>query len=91
MPVPSQPGPLARLFGAVVRVLVATVAFTLTGMGVGLFLGILGMLAYGFIAHIQPDMRHAYRHVAIPLAITLGCLAFLGAIVLEFRARRTRR
>ena len=35
-------------------------------------------------------MRNAYRHVAIPLAITIGCVAFLGALVLEVRASRTR-
>ena len=34
-------------------------------------------------------MRQAYRHVAIPLAITIGCVAFIGALVLEVRTRRS--
>jgi hypothetical protein len=42
------------------------------------------------IAGVQPDMRNAYLHVAIPIAITIGCVALIGALVLEVRARRTR-
>jgi hypothetical protein len=56
-------------------------------MGLGLLLGIIGLVTYGLIAGIQPDMRNAYRHVAIPVAITIGCAAFAGALVLEFRNR----
>lgn len=85
-----QPGPIARNFGSTVRVLFATLLFTAGGMGAGLLLGILGMVTYGLIAGVQPDMRQAYRHFAIPLAITVGTIAFLGALVLEIRARRAR-
>jgi hypothetical protein len=59
-------------------------------MGLGLLLGIIGMITYGLIAGVQPDMRNAYRRVAIPVAITIGCVAFIGALYLEIRARRTR-
>ena len=59
-------------------------------MGAGLLLGILGMVIYGLVAGVQPDMRNAYRHFAIPLAATIGTIAFIGATVLEVRARRTR-
>ena len=72
------------------RVLFTTLLFTAGGMGLGLLLGIIGLITYGLIAGVQPDMRNAYRHVAIPLAITIGCLAFIGALALELRARRTR-
>ena len=90
MSVVRQPGPIARAFGSTVRVLFTTLLFTAGAMGAGLLLGILGMIAYGLVAGVQPDMRNAYRHFAIPLAITIGCIAFLGAIALELRARRTR-
>jgi hypothetical protein len=73
-----------------VRVLFTTLIFTAGGMGVGLFLGILGMVIYGLAAGVQPDMRNAYRHFAIPLAVMVGCAAFAGALVLEIRARRAR-
>ena len=85
-----RPGTFARAFASTVRVLFTTLLFTAAGMGLGLLLGILGMITYGLIAGVQPDMRNAYRHVAIPMAITIGSLAFIGAVVLELRARRTR-
>jgi hypothetical protein len=87
---PAKPGKLAKLFGSTVRVLFTTLLFTCGGMGLGLLLGIIGMIIYGLAAGVQPDMRNAYRHFAIPLAITVGSVAFLGALVLELRARRTR-
>ena len=85
-----QRSKLSILFTSTVRVLFTTLIFTAGGMGLGLLLGIIGMIAYGLAAGVQPDMRNAYRHFAIPLAITVGSVAFLGALVLEFRARRTR-
>ena len=72
------------------RVLFTTLIFAAGGMGLGLLLGILGLISYGLIAGVQPDMRNAYRHVAIPLAIAIGSLAFAGAVILEFRSARTR-
>jgi hypothetical protein len=77
------------LFTSTVRVLFTAVIFTAGGMGLGLLFGIIGMVTYGLIARVQPDMRNAYRHVAIPVAITIGCIAFIGALALEVRARRT--
>ena len=88
---PQQPGKLATLLVSAVRVLFTTLIFTGAGMGVGLFLGIIGMITYGLAAGVQPDMRNAYRHFAIPAALTIGALAFMGALVLEVRARRTPR
>ena len=35
-------------------------------------------------------MTNAYKHVAIPAAIVIGAAAFVGALVLEVRARRQR-
>jgi hypothetical protein len=87
---PKQPGPIAAFLASTIRVLFTTLLFTAGGMGLGLLLGIIGMITYGLIAGVQPDMRNAYRHVAIPLAITIGCVAFVGALVLEVRACRTR-
>jgi hypothetical protein len=88
----AQPRPrsaVSLLFTSAVRVLFTTLLFTAGGMGVGLLLGILGMVTYGLIAGVRPDMRYAYLHVAIPVAITIGCVAFLGALVLEVRGRRS--
>jgi amino acid transporter len=85
-----QRSKISILFTSTVRVLFTTLIFTAGAMGLGLLLGIISMVTYGLLAGVQPDMRNAYRHVAIPLAITIGCVAFLGALVLEVRANRTR-
>ncbi len=88
----AQPRPrnaVSLLLTSAVRVLFTTLLFTAGGMGLGLLLGILGMVTYGLIAGVRPDMRYAYLHFAIPFAITIGCIALIGALVLEARARRT--
>jgi len=81
---------LSLVLTSVVRVLFTTLLFTAGGMGVGLFFGIVGTIVYGIIKGGSIDMTNAYKHVAIPVAITVGAAAFLGALVLEVRTRRTR-
>ena len=77
-------------FTSTVRVLFTTLLFTAAGMGAGLFFGIVGTLVYGMIKGGTIDMSNAYRHVAIPVAITVGAAAFIGALVLEVRGRHGR-
>lgn len=79
----------SRVLASVARVLFATLLFTAAGMGVGLLLGILGTIAWGAMRGSHIDMRNAYLHVAIPFAITIGCVALIGATYMELRARRT--
>jgi len=85
-----QPSKLSVVFNSTVRVLFTTLLFTAAGMGAGLFLGIIGTLVYGMIKGGSIDMTNAYKHVAIPVAITLGAAAFVGALALEVRTRRQR-
>ena len=77
------------VLSSVARVLFATLLFTALGMAVGLLLGILGTMLWGAIHGGQSDMRNAYLHVAVPVAILFGTVAFFGSIYLELRARRT--
>jgi hypothetical protein len=77
-------------FTSTVRVLFTTLLFTAGGMGAGLFCGIVGTVVYGMMKGVNVDMSNAYKHVAIPVAITLGSVAFAGALLLEVRARRAR-
>ncbi len=85
----KYPSAFSVVVASVARVLFATLLFTAAGMGVGLLLGIVGTIAWGAIRGSQVDMRVAYLHVAIPFAITVGCMAFIGASYLEVRAHRT--
>jgi hypothetical protein len=86
----QQRSKLSIVFTSTVRVLFTTLIFTAGGMGLGLLLGIIGMVTYGLVRGVQPDMRNAYLHFAIPLAIIIGCIAFIGTLILEVRSRRTR-
>lgn len=86
----AQRSRVSIAFTSTVRVLFTALLFTAGGMGVGLFLGIVGMVLYSMIRGQQVDMSNAYRHVAIPLAILCGSIALIGSAVLEVRARRQR-
>jgi hypothetical protein len=77
-------------FTSSARVLFTTLLFTAGGMGLGLFLGIIGMTVYALLHGGKVDMAQAYRHVAFPIALSLGALAFCGAIYLEVRSHRTK-
>jgi hypothetical protein len=90
IPSRQQRSKLSIAFTSTVRVLFTTLLFTAGGMGAGLFLGIVGTLVYGMISGGRIDMTNAYRHVAIPVAITIGAAALVGALVLELRAQRKR-
>ena len=78
------------VFTSTVRVLFTTLLFTAAGMGAGLFFGIVGTVVYGMIRGSNIDMTNAYKHVAIPVAITLGAAALIGALLLEVRSQRER-
>jgi len=81
---------LSVAFTSVVRVLFTTLLFTAGGMGAGLFFGIVGTIVYGIIKGSNIDMTNAYKHVAIPVAVTLGAAGLITALVLEVRSRRQR-
>jgi uncharacterized membrane protein YhhN len=72
------------------RVIVLTVLWSGLGMGVGLFCGILGVLAAGAIQHRTPDMSVAYRYISIPVAIGSGSCAFLWNVVRTLQAAAQR-
>jgi hypothetical protein len=78
------------VFTSTIRILFTALLFTAAGMGAGLFFGIVGTIVYGMIKGSNIDMTNAYRHVAIPVAITLGAAALIGALLLEVRSQRER-
>ena len=86
----KQRSKLSIAFTSAVRVLFTTLLFTAGGMGAGLFFGIVGTIVYGIIKGSSIDMTNAYKHVAIPVAITLGAAGLITALVLEVRTRRQR-
>ena len=75
------------------RVVVLTVLWAGLGMAVGLFTGILVVIAGSLLQHHAPEMSLAYRHISIPVAIVSGSCAFLwnGYGMLKAAGERRRR
>jgi hypothetical protein len=70
------------------RVLFLTFLLTLLSFAVTLLLSILGLVIGGWVRGISPDMRFAYRHVALPVALVAGAIILVSALVLEIRHYR---
>jgi hypothetical protein len=71
-----------------VRVLLVTFICTLLSFAVSLLLGILGMVVTAAFRHVNPDMRIAYRHIALPAAIVIGGIIFILSTIIEIRHYR---
>jgi hypothetical protein len=61
---------------------------TLLSFAVTLFLAILGMVVSAWMHGTSPDMRFAYRHVAIPGAVIGGTIVFMVVLITEIRHYR---
>jgi uncharacterized BrkB/YihY/UPF0761 family membrane protein len=85
---PSRP---PRWYGIPVRVLLITFIGTLLSFAVSLLLAIIGTVAAAALRGLHPDMRIAYRHIALPIALLAGCVIFLFALVTEIRHHRRKR
>ena len=77
-----------RWYGIPVRVALLTFLGTLISFAVTLFLGILGTVTVAALRGVHPDMRIAYRHIALPVAIVSGSIIFVLAAVMEIRHYR---
>jgi surface polysaccharide O-acyltransferase-like enzyme len=77
-----------RWYGIPVRVLLATFIGTLTCFAVSLFIGILGTMIVSALRRIHPDMRIAYREIALPMALVAGTIIFVLSVVMEIRHYR---
>jgi hypothetical protein len=72
-------------YGIPVRVLLMTFIGTLLCFAVTLLLAIFGTVIVSAIRGANPDMRIAYRHIAVPAALIAGSVIFIVASVLEIR------
>ena len=81
---PSSP----RWYGIAARVLLATFIGTLICFAVSLLIGILGTVMVSALRRIPPDMRIAYRLIALPMASVAGAIIFVLSLVMEIRRYR---
>jgi len=75
-------------YGIVVRVALVTFLATLLCFAVSLLLAILGTVISAAIRGVHPDLRIAYRIIALPMALVVGSIVFVLAMVMEIRHYR---
>ena len=83
-----MPSRLPRWYFIPARVGLITFIGTLISFAVSLLLAIVVTVASAALHHAHPDMRLAYRHIALPVALVAGSLIFIFALVLEIRHYR---
>ena len=72
-------------YGVPVRVGLVTLIGTLLSFAVSLLLAIFGTVIVSAFRHVHPDMRIAYRQIALPMAIVAGSIIFVLALIMEIR------
>ena len=74
-----------RWYTIPVRVALVTFICTLLAFAVSLLLGIIGTVAVAAFHHANPDMRVAYRRVAVPAALAIGAVVIVVSSITEIR------
>ncbi len=72
-------------YGVPLRVLIMTFLGTLISFAVSLLLSILGTVVVAAARRAHPDLRFAYRHIALPVALAAGAIIFVFVLVTEIR------
>jgi uncharacterized BrkB/YihY/UPF0761 family membrane protein len=84
MPPPRTP----RWYAIPFRVLLATLIGTLLCFAVTLLFAILGTVITAKLQGVHPDMRIAYRYIALPVAAVAGTIIFALSLLMEIRHYR---
>jgi hypothetical protein len=74
-----------------VRVVLITFLLTLVSFALCLFVGILATVIGARVHGASPDLRMAYRHIALPGAEWIGAGIFIVVTILEIRQFRQTR
>jgi uncharacterized BrkB/YihY/UPF0761 family membrane protein len=85
---PARPSRPPHWYTIPVRVCLVTFIGTLLCFAVGLLLGILGTVVVSALRGVHPDMRIAYRLIALPAALVAGSIVFVLALLMEIRHYR---
>jgi hypothetical protein len=86
--VPATASRAPRWYAIPVRVGLVTFIGTLLCFAVSLLLAIFGTVVVAALRGMHPDMRIAYRHVALPVAMVSGSVILVLAMVVEVRHYR---
>jgi uncharacterized BrkB/YihY/UPF0761 family membrane protein len=74
-----------RWYGVPVRILLLTFIGTLLSFSVILLFSIFGTVIISAMHGVHPDMRIAYRHIALPLGLVAGGIILVIVIAIEVR------
>jgi len=85
-PSPTSHGP--RWYTIPVRVGLVTFVGTLLCFAVSLLFSIFGTVILAALRGVHPDMRIAYLHIALPIALVAGSIIFVLALMMEIRHYR---
>lgn len=77
-----------RWYGIPLRILLVTFIGTLLCFAVSLLLAIVGTVIASSLRGIHPDMRIAYRVIALPMALVAGGIIFVLSVAMEVRHYR---
>jgi peptidoglycan biosynthesis protein MviN/MurJ (putative lipid II flippase) len=77
-----------RWYGIPLRVVAVTFIGTLMAFAVSLLLAIIGMIVASAIRGTHPDMRIAYRVIALPMGLVAGGIVFVLSLAIEIRHYR---
>jgi hypothetical protein len=75
-------------FSLAARVAFLTFLLTLLSFAIALLLSIIGLVIAAGLHGGSPDLRFAYRNVALPAGIVAGAGAFVISLVMEVRHYR---
>lgn len=77
-----------RWYGIPMRVFAVTFIGTLLSFAVSLLLAIIGTVIASALRGIHPDLRIAYRFIALPMALVAGGIIFVLSVAMEIRHYR---
>ena len=74
-----------RWYTIPLRVGLVTFICTLLSFAVSLLFGIIETVVVSGRHHTNPDMRVAYRHIALPAALVAGTVVLVVSLIMEIR------
>lgn len=80
-----------RWYGVLARILLLTLLGTLLCFCVTLLLSLIGTVVLAVIRGVHPDMRVAYRQLAVPMAAVEAGIVLICASIAEIRHYRRAR
>jgi type IV secretory pathway VirB3-like protein len=75
-------------YGIPMRVFAVTFIGTLLSFALSLLLAIVGTVVASALRGIHPDLRIAYRFIALPMALVAGAIIFVLSVAMEIRHYR---